>query len=144
MLLALGLRGVSFEFRYQVVKGRRRFWDVFCSASGSIVAAPSVGPSSLAVFIQGIAIADGERFSGSVFDVFPNCSPSSQYRYWRVIWCLGRVAIFEGDAQLAGLLADRSLRRTTPVFTAWRPRPAPRRPSFSPAFRKRGPRIPRC
>src|SRR5277367_5742379 len=38
MLLALGLRGVSFEFRYQVAGKRRRFWDVAFSV-GSIVAA---------------------------------------------------------------------------------------------------------
>src|SRR5579863_10636490 len=37
MLLALGLRGVSFEFRYQVKRGRRA-WDV-AFGLGSIVAA---------------------------------------------------------------------------------------------------------
>src|ERR1700691_639254 len=37
MLLALGLRGVSFEFRYQA-EGGRRFWDRLFGV-GSIVAA---------------------------------------------------------------------------------------------------------
>src|SRR5579872_4015741 len=66
MLLALGLRGVSFEFRYQVVKGRRA-WDVLFSV-GSMVAALMQG-CIVGGLIQGVAI-DGERFSGSVFDVF--------------------------------------------------------------------------
>src|SRR5580704_19577556 len=42
MLLALGLRGVSFDFRYQVAGERRRFWDVAFSF-GSIVAASTQG-----------------------------------------------------------------------------------------------------
>jgi cytochrome d ubiquinol oxidase subunit II len=66
MLLSLGLRGVSFEFRVQS-KEHRQFWDrVF--ASGSAVAA----------FMQGIILGsllngvktDGIRFAGSVTDIF--------------------------------------------------------------------------
>src|SRR5271156_2387862 len=41
MLLALGLRGVSFEFRYQVDR-HRRLWDMVFSV-GSIVAALAQG-----------------------------------------------------------------------------------------------------
>jgi cytochrome d ubiquinol oxidase subunit II len=66
MLLALGLRGVSFEFRYQTEQGRR-LWDR-CFALGSIVAALMQG-LIVGGLIQGVTV-DGERFSGSVFDVF--------------------------------------------------------------------------
>src|ERR1700739_1996089 len=66
MLLALGLRGVSFEFRYQTEQGRR-LW-VRCFALGSIVAALMQG-LIVGGLIQGVTV-DGERFSGSVFDVF--------------------------------------------------------------------------
>src|ERR1700733_5164710 len=67
MLLALGLRGVSFEFRYQVDRDRR-LWDrVF--AVGSIVAALAQGLIAGGL-IQGVAVADGERFAGGVLDVF--------------------------------------------------------------------------
>ena len=65
MLLALGLRGVSFEFRAQM-KSRRQQWDrVFA------------GGSLLAAFMQGVVLGsllegvktDGFRFTGSVLDV---------------------------------------------------------------------------
>src|SRR5580700_632010 len=64
MLLALGLRGVSFEFRYQT-KGYRRQWDVVFGV-GSIVAACMQG-LILGGLIQGVTIR-GEAFTGSVFD----------------------------------------------------------------------------
>ena len=67
MLLALGLRGVSFEFRYQVDR-QRRLWDSVFGV-GSIVAALAQG-LVVGGLIQGVAVADGERFAGSVFDVF--------------------------------------------------------------------------
>jgi cytochrome bd ubiquinol oxidase subunit II len=67
MLLALGLRGVSFEFRYQVAR-RRRVWDMIFSV-GSIVAALAQG-LVVGGLIQGVTVSEGERFSGSVFDVF--------------------------------------------------------------------------
>jgi cytochrome bd ubiquinol oxidase subunit II len=68
MLLALGLRGVSFEFRLQVSRTRWA-WDVAFSV-GSIVAALMQG-LIVGGLIQGVAV-DGEHFSGSVFDV---CRP---------------------------------------------------------------------
>ena len=68
MLLALGLRGVSFEFRVQVARTRRA-WDVAFSL-GSITAALMQG-LIVGGLIQGVAV-DGEHFSGSVFDV---CRP---------------------------------------------------------------------
>src|SRR5438094_8305839 len=54
MLLALGLRGVSFDFRYQVAGKRRRFWDIAFSV-GSIVAASMQG-LIVGGLIQGVAI----------------------------------------------------------------------------------------
>jgi cytochrome d ubiquinol oxidase subunit II len=67
MLLALGLRGASFEFRYQVAGKRRRFWDVAFSV-GSIVAASMQGVI-VGGLIQGVAMT-GDHFSGSVSDTF--------------------------------------------------------------------------
>jgi cytochrome d ubiquinol oxidase subunit II len=66
MLLALGLRGVSFEFRFQATRYRRA-WDI-AFGLGSIVAAMMQG-FIVGGLVQGIAV-DGERFSGGVFDVF--------------------------------------------------------------------------
>ena len=66
MLLGLGLRGVSFEFRYQVDR-RRRVWDLAFGA-GSIIAALMQG-FIVGGLVQGIAVTD-DRFSGSVLDVF--------------------------------------------------------------------------
>ena len=65
MLLALGLRGVSFEFRYQTVASRKR-WDAIFGF-GSIVAAAMQGVI-LGALLQGINVS-GEAFSGSVLDV---------------------------------------------------------------------------
>src|SRR5258705_7289629 len=66
MLLALGLRGVSFEFRYQAEQGRRN-WDI-AFGLGSIVAALMQG-FIVGGLIQGVTV-DGEQFGGGVFDVF--------------------------------------------------------------------------
>ncbi|WP_263354778.1 cytochrome d ubiquinol oxidase subunit II [Acidicapsa acidisoli] len=66
MLLALGLRGVSFEFRAQMKRYRRR-WDAIF-AIGSIVAACMQG-LILGDVLQGISV-DGVTFSGSVVDCF--------------------------------------------------------------------------
>jgi cytochrome d ubiquinol oxidase subunit II len=70
MLLSLGLRGVSFEFRYQVDRARR-IWDVAFGV-GSIVAALMQG-LIVGALVQGVAVT-GDYFSGSVIDVFrPFC-----------------------------------------------------------------------
>jgi cytochrome d ubiquinol oxidase subunit II len=66
MLLALGLRGVSFEFRAQMKAYRRRWDGIF--AIGSIVAACMQG-LILGALIDGVSV-DGVAFSGSVFDCF--------------------------------------------------------------------------
>jgi cytochrome d ubiquinol oxidase subunit II len=115
MLLALGLRGVSFEFRYQVDR-QRRLWDSVFGV-GSIVAALAQG-LVVGGLIQGVAVADGERFAGSVFDVF------------RPFPLLAGLAVLSGYTVLgAGWLhlkatgplrvfSERVLRLTTPVFVA--------------------------
>jgi cytochrome d ubiquinol oxidase subunit II len=112
MLLALGLRGVSFEFRYQVERGRRA-WDV-AFGLGSIVAALMQG-CIVGGLIQGVAI-DGERFSGSVFDVlrpFPLLVAASVLAGYVVLGA-GWLHL-KATGNLRGF-AERSLRRTTPVF----------------------------
>ena len=64
MLLSLGLRGVSFEFRYQTVKARPRWDAVF--AVGSILAAFSQG-AFVGGLIMGVAVDKG-AFVGRPFD----------------------------------------------------------------------------
>jgi cytochrome d ubiquinol oxidase subunit II len=66
MLLALGMRGVSFEFRAQMKRSRRR-WDVIF-AIGSIAAACMQG-LILGALLEGISV-EGSTFRGSVFDCF--------------------------------------------------------------------------
>ena len=112
MLLALGLRGVSFEFRYQVEQGRRA-WDVVFSF-GSIVAALMQG-FIVGGLIQGVAI-DDERFSGSVFDVF---RPFSLLVAVSVL--AGYVVLGSGWLHLKAprnlrSFAERSLWLATPAF----------------------------
>jgi cytochrome d ubiquinol oxidase subunit II len=65
MLLALGFRGVSFEFRVQTSRHRRK-WDV-AFAIGSLVAAFMQG-LIVGCLIQGIKVRD-LRFAGSVLDI---------------------------------------------------------------------------
>jgi cytochrome d ubiquinol oxidase subunit II len=115
MLLALGLRGVSFEFRYQVDR-QRRLWDLVFGV-GSVVAALAQG-LVVGGLIQGVAVSDGERFAGSVFDVF------------RPFPLLAGLAVLSGYTVLgAGWLhlkatgplrvfSERVLRSATPVFVA--------------------------
>ncbi len=112
MLLALGLRGVSFEFRYQVERGRRA-WDV-AFGLGSIVAALMQG-FIVGGLIQGLAI-DGERFSGSVFDVFQPFSLLVAVSVLAGYMVLGGGWLHLKATRSLQSFADRSLRRTTPVF----------------------------
>lgn len=65
MLLALGFRGVSFEFRVQSKQYRRR-WDL-AFAVGSLVAAFMQG-LILGGLMQGVTVQN-QRFAGSVLDV---------------------------------------------------------------------------
>jgi cytochrome bd ubiquinol oxidase subunit II len=66
MLLSLGLRGVSFEFRVQSVRHRRK-WDM-AFAIGSLVAGFMQG-LILGSLLQGVRV-EGMHFNGSVLDVF--------------------------------------------------------------------------
>jgi cytochrome d ubiquinol oxidase subunit II len=70
MLLSLGLRGVSFEFRHNSATSRRR-WDVVF-AGGSLVAALAQG-LIVGGLIQGVD-TDLDSFGGSPLDTFsPFC-----------------------------------------------------------------------
>jgi cytochrome d ubiquinol oxidase subunit II len=70
MLLSLGLRGVSFEFRHNSATSRRRWDGVF--AGGSLVAALAQGVI-VGGLIQGID-TDLDSFGGSPLDTFsPFC-----------------------------------------------------------------------
>ena len=70
MLMSLGLRGVSFEFRHNSVASRGR-WDVVF-AGGSLVAALAQG-LVVGGLIQGVD-TDLDTFGGSPFDTFsPFC-----------------------------------------------------------------------
>jgi cytochrome d ubiquinol oxidase subunit II len=112
MLLALGLRGVSIEFRFQT-KAWRRFWDR-AFWIGSVVAALMQG-LIVGGLVQGVTM-QGDRFSGSVFDVFG------------ALPALTGLAVLAGHALLgAGWLhlkaegalrgfAERALHRLPPVF----------------------------
>jgi len=64
MLLALVLRGVSFEFRW-VAKPRHQLWD-FAFAAGSIAAAFLQG-IILGGLLQGVEVANGQ-YAGGPFD----------------------------------------------------------------------------
>lgn len=66
MLLALGFRGVSFEFRVQSQQYRRR-WDI-AFAVGSLIAAFMQG-LVLGGLMQGVK-AENQHFVGSILDVF--------------------------------------------------------------------------
>jgi cytochrome d ubiquinol oxidase subunit II len=66
MLLSLGFRGVSFEFRVQTSRNRHK-WDM-AFALGSFIAAFMQG-LILGGLIQGVQVQD-LRFAGSVLDVF--------------------------------------------------------------------------
>jgi cytochrome d ubiquinol oxidase subunit II len=70
LLLSLGLRGVSFEFRHNSATSRRRWDAVF--AGGSLVAAVSQG-LIIGGLIQGVD-TDLDSFGGSPLDIFsPFC-----------------------------------------------------------------------
>lgn len=62
MLLALVLRGVSFEFRFKAVRSRR--WWGICFALGSISAAFAQGVM-LGAIVEGLALQDGKYVAGA-------------------------------------------------------------------------------
>jgi cytochrome bd ubiquinol oxidase subunit II len=112
MLLALGLRGVSFEFRFQSI-GARRAWDL-AFGLGSIVAALMQG-LIVGGLLQGVAI-DGEHFSGSVFDVFRPFAPLVAVTMLAGYVLLGGAWLHMKSTGALRLYAERALRRTLPIF----------------------------
>jgi cytochrome d ubiquinol oxidase subunit II len=112
MLLSLGLRGVSFEFRYQTVKARPRWDAVF--ATGSILAAFMQG-AFVGGLIIGVAVYKGE-FVGGVFDWLTPfsvlCGVTSLTGY--AVYGAGWLHL-KGEGRTR-LFAERSLRWITPAF----------------------------
>jgi cytochrome d ubiquinol oxidase subunit II len=112
MLLALGFRGVSFEFRVQS-KQHRREWDIAFGV-GSLVAALMQG-LVVGGLMQGVTVQN-RHFAGSVLDIF------------RPLPIISGIALLFGYAVLgAGWLklksnvslqdfATRSLRVSAPAF----------------------------
>jgi cytochrome d ubiquinol oxidase subunit II len=115
MLLSLGLRGVSFDFRFQVVGQSRRFWDVAFSL-GSISAASMQG-LILGGLIQGVTITDRE-FSGSVFDIFQPLPIVTGVTVLAGYVVIGSAWLHLKATAAVRSLAERSLRRATPIFVA--------------------------
>jgi cytochrome d ubiquinol oxidase subunit II len=112
MLLALGFRGVSFEFRVQTTRHRRK-WDV-AFAIGSLVAAFMQGLIA-GCLIQGVKVRD-LHFSGSVLDVLHPLPVISG-----VALAVGYTVLGGGWLRLKSNLllqefARRSLRVSAPVF----------------------------
>jgi cytochrome d ubiquinol oxidase subunit II len=112
MLLSLGLRGVAFEFRYQV-DSHRRIWDVAFSF-GSIMAALMQG-LIVGGLIQGVTIT-ANSFSGSIFDIF---RPFPLVTAAAVL--IGYIVLGSGWLYLKAtgalrLFAERMLHRATPLF----------------------------
>jgi cytochrome d ubiquinol oxidase subunit II len=114
MLLALGLRGVSFEFRSQMKRFRRR-WD-FVFGVGSIVAACMQG-LILGALLQGVTV-EGITFTGSVFDCF------RPFPLLCAVCVLAAYVVLGGcwlQFKTSGLLrgfAERTLRLALPLFVA--------------------------
>ena len=114
MLLALGFRGVSFEFRAQTSRHRRK-WDV-AFAIGSLVAAFMQGLITGCV-IQGVKVRD-LRFAGSVLDILHPLPIISG-----VTLVVGFTVLGGGWLRLKSNLllqefGRRSLRVAAPVFAA--------------------------
>jgi cytochrome bd ubiquinol oxidase subunit II len=112
MLLALGFRGVSFEFRVQPSRHRRK-WDV-AFAIGSLVAAFMQGLIA-GCLIQGVKVRD-LRFAGSVLDILRPLPVISG-----VTLAVGYTVLGAGWLRLKSNLllqefARRSLRVSVPVF----------------------------
>jgi cytochrome d ubiquinol oxidase subunit II len=106
------VRGVAFEFRYQV-DSHRRIWDVAFSF-GSIMAALRQG-LIVGGLIQGVTIT-ANRFSGSVFDVFrpfPLVTAAAVLNGYLV---LGSGWLHLKATGALRLFAERMLHRATPLF----------------------------
>ena len=112
MLLGLGFRGVSFEFRYQIDR-KRQIWDV-AFGIGSILAALMQG-LIVGGLLQGLAVSDN-RFAGSVLDIFRPLPVLTALAVLSGYIVLGAGWLhFKASEKLQGF-ARRSLWIGTPVF----------------------------
>lgn len=109
MLLALVLRGVSFEFRW-VAKPRHRFWDL--AFKGGSIAAALLQGVILGGLLQGIEVQDGQ-YAGGAFDwltpfsIFVGLSVVAGYALLGATWLIMRTT---GSVQeLSRRLAPRLL-----------------------------------
>ena len=112
MLLALGIRGVSFEFRVQPSRNRRK-WDV-AFAIGSLVAAFMQGLIA-GCLIQGVKVQD-LRFAGSVLDILHPFPMISGFTLAVGYTVLGAAWLRLKSSLLLQEFARRSLRISAPVF----------------------------
>src|SRR5712692_4152841 len=115
MLLALGFRGVSFEFRVQS-KQHRREWDVAFGV-GSLVAALMQG-LILGGLMQGVTVQN-QHFAGSVLDIFRPLPIISG-----ITLLFGYAVLGAGWLKLKSNLslqhfANRSLRVSAPAFAVF-------------------------
>jgi cytochrome d ubiquinol oxidase subunit II len=112
MVLALGLRGVSFEFRFQI-KRYRHFWDAVFSLA-SIVAACMQG-LILGGLIQGVPI-HADSFSGTVFDCWRPFPILCAVDVLAAYVVLGACWLNLKTAKLTRSFAEQTLRFTLPAF----------------------------
>lgn len=114
MLLALGLRGVSFEFRVQQKEHRER-WDIVFGI-GSLIAAFAQG-DILGGLIQGVPIA-GDAFAGTIFHLFKSLPVLSGLTVITAYLVLGSSWLFlKSQSSLRGF-ARRILLSAVPAFAA--------------------------
>jgi cytochrome d ubiquinol oxidase subunit II len=112
MLLSLGLRGVSFEFRVQTIL-KRQFWDrVF--AVGSLLAALAQG-AVVGTLLQGVPL-DGTQYAGGAFDFFSPLSGLTAAALATGYMILGAGWLFLKGSDAVDKFARRSLQSLVPVF----------------------------
>jgi cytochrome bd ubiquinol oxidase subunit II len=112
MLLALGFRGVSFEFRVQTKRHRRK-WDV-AFAVGSVVAAFMQG-LIVGSLVQGVTVQN-QRFAGGVLNIVRPLPIISGVTLLFGYAVLGAGWLKLKSNPLVQHFASRSLRVAAPVF----------------------------
>jgi cytochrome d ubiquinol oxidase subunit II len=114
MLLSLGLRGVSFEFRYQAV-GKRHYWD-YVFGIGSLIAAVMQG-LMLGGLLQGVRVR-GTSYAGTIFGflgLVPLLCAMALVAGYAVLGCAWLHLKGSGGVDRYG---TRALRRLVPIFMA--------------------------
>jgi cytochrome d ubiquinol oxidase subunit II len=112
MVLALGLRGVSFEFRVQIKQYRRR-WDLVFGI-GSVAAACMQG-LILGGLLQGVSVRDA-YFSGSVLDCWRPFPVLCAITVLIAYMVLGSCWLYLKATSVARRFAERALHVTLPTF----------------------------